>query len=286
MEKQVAIVGAGISGLLARKHSSRPAASGIGGVWSQTIESTKLQTPKDYYQFSDFAWPSSVKETLPDHNQVMEYLQGYARHFKLLPFIKFNTKVVAIDYVSASSGDEGHLLSSRELWGGTGEAFSSWGKWNVVVQEDLNKGPEAFHGEVIHSMDYAAMDKIRTDKLVTVVGSQKSALDVAAQVAKTNEFMIHKPHEGFFPWLLAILLSPMLWIFIKLVESYLKWIYPLKKYNMVPNHSFFQQIVRATPLATDLAIFATGHRSDEIFANIFTLTYFQKCITGSSAPFY
>ena len=60
------------------------AQSGIGGVWSKTIDSTKLQTPKHVYQFSDFAWPHSVRETFPDHNQAMEYIKSYAMHFNIL----------------------------------------------------------------------------------------------------------------------------------------------------------------------------------------------------------
>lgn len=83
-----------------------------------------------------------------------------------------------------------------------------------------------------------------------------------------TEFMVHKPDQGFFIWLLVILLSPLvtthsascdsymqpviqltpynvwfqLWIFSKLVEAYLKRKQPLKKYNMVPEHGFLKQI--------------------------------------------
>ncbi|XP_059635721.1 probable flavin-containing monooxygenase 1 [Cornus florida] len=401
MEKQIAIIGAGISGLLACKHAVDmgfsptvfEARDAIGGVWAaQSMESTKLQTPKTYYQFSDFAWPPSVNQTFPHHTQVFHYIQSYARHFDILRLIKFNSRVIGIDY-STPSDEEG--IVSGDLWGGYGGPFSATGKWKVAVQDTqqplvapqvyqvdfvilcigkfsdlpnvpdfpISSGPRVFDGEVIHSMDYAAMGYNRaaeliTGKRITVVGFQKSAVDVATEVANKNgarhpctllfktvhwtvpenlltinfrnlnrfsEFMIHKPDEGFFLWFLALLLSPLLWIFSKLVESYLKWIYPLKKYNMVPDHAFFKQIsscmftvlpakfynrveegsiiLKKTqrfgfckngliidgepkPLATDIVIFATGYRGEEKLKNIFTSTYFQKCVTGSSAPLY
>lgn len=50
----------------------------------------------------------------------------------------------------------------------------------------LDKGPQVFGGVVMHSMENEAVAELITGKRVAVVGFQKSALDLAAQVAKIN----------------------------------------------------------------------------------------------------
>lgn len=135
----MAIIGAGISGLLACKYSLSKGfhpivfetQSGIGGVWTNTVETTKLQTPKPLFQFTDYPWPSSVTQDFPSQDQVLDYVQSYATHFDLLKHIRFCCKVESLSY-EGPSDDE---MQAWTLWAATGEAFSSKGKWNLTLQD-------------------------------------------------------------------------------------------------------------------------------------------------------
>ncbi|XP_020583434.1 LOW QUALITY PROTEIN: probable flavin-containing monooxygenase 1 [Phalaenopsis equestris] len=393
------LIGAGISGLTTCKYllqrGFRPvvfeAQPSIGGLWRTTPASTRLQSLRWDYQFSDFPWPEKVTEVCPDNRQVMEteYIESYALQFDLIRHVRFGERVEGIEYVGVGEEE----MEAWDLWGGDGELFGGGrqGRWHVTVRREddgaievhvmdfvilcigrfsgvpniptfpKGKGPEAFKGEVIHSMDYsnmhnAAAAELVKGKRVTVVGFLKSALDIAAECANINgpeipctmivrtkrwnisqltawgiplpymylnrfsELLLHKPGEGLMLSLLATLLSPLRWIFSKFTESYLIKTIPMKKYGMVPEHSFFQDMAAGlfcilpknfygkveegsiimkpsktfefcnngvliedgtTSIESDLVIYATGYKGDQKLRNIFISPWFQKIVAGT-----
>ncbi|KAL3744298.1 hypothetical protein ACJRO7_013543 [Eucalyptus globulus] len=210
----------------------------------------------------------------PSHTEVLDYVKSYAQHFDLYPYIKFHSTVIYIDYVGVSSEE----MKTWDLWGGTGTAFNS--KGGVAHYHPRHR---VFDGKVMHSMEYSDMEKSAAAELIkgkriTIVGSQKSAVDLAVECAKANDkrveypcvmirrnphwllpsdgflitylgylyfnrfakLLLHKPGENFLYWLLATVLSPLRWGISKFSEIYLRWKLPLKKYVYVVDMSSCQ----------------------------------------------
>lgn len=123
---KVGIIGFGASGITAAKQlrAYNPvvfeATDSTGGVWRHCcFRSTKLQTCRRGFEFSDYHWSERDSPSFPSHVEVLEYLHGYAEHFDLLKFVKFNSRVVEIRYVGVSieSSDEfGPLLPGTPVW--------------------------------------------------------------------------------------------------------------------------------------------------------------------------
>ena len=71
----------------------------------------------------------------------------------------------------------------------------------------VSRGPDIFNGKVIHSMDHVALGgnlatKFINEKRVTIIGLQKSLMDVAAEVVTKNG----KKHLHIFDLFILLLL--------------------------------------------------------------------------------
>lgn len=133
---KIGIIGAGVSGIAAAKqlYHHNPvvfeASDSIGGVWRTcAYNSTKLQSARKGYEFSDFPWPNRDDPSFPTHVEIVDYLESYAKHFDVLKFVKFNSKVMELRFV----GQQG----TNEL-GGNGGAYGSplpgHPVWQIAVQ--------------------------------------------------------------------------------------------------------------------------------------------------------
>ncbi|KAL8093833.1 putative flavin-containing monooxygenase 1 [Apium graveolens] len=227
---KIGIIGAGISGIAAAKQLAEynpvvfEATESLGGVWKHcSFRSTKLQTPRCDYEFSDFPWTERDNTSFPTYQEILDYLYLYANNFDVLKFVKFNSKVVEIRFVGdRETPDSGGKMGKYGRLLSTGNPF-----WEVAVQtseSDIqlyefefivvctgkygdipkipsfpqNKGPEVFKGKVMHSVEYSKLDEeasvdLLKDNKVVVVGYKKSAIDLAVECAEANQGPEGKP---------------------------------------------------------------------------------------------
>lgn len=130
-DPQVAVIGAGISGLTAGKmlkdygvrYTTFETSDRIGGNWafgnpnghSSAYRSLHIDTSKDRLSFKDFPMPEHFP-SFPHHSEVKAYLDDYADAFGLLGQIEFGNGVV-----NAERGERGGWRITDQT--GTERAF-------------------------------------------------------------------------------------------------------------------------------------------------------------------
>lgn len=215
---KVGIIGAGVSGIAAAKHLVHhnpiilEASDSIGGVWRHcSYNSTKLQSRRQDYEFSDFPWNDRDNPEYPSHLEILDYLNSYAEHFDVLKFVRFNSKVVEVRFVGdRETIDVGFRPpAGQPVWEvavqTSGADTIQWFAFEFLVvcigkygdipripELPHNKGPQVFQGQVLHALDYCKLEndaasELLKDKKVVVIGYKKSALDLAVECAEANQ---------------------------------------------------------------------------------------------------
>jgi dimethylaniline monooxygenase (N-oxide forming) len=177
---RVAVIGAGPSGIVAAKHlleagfdvSVLEAGDTLGGQWNTTGAHSGVwpgmhtNTSRAMTAFSDF--PAPAEHPLhPAAEQILAYLETYARTFGVIDHIRFGTRVVDV----------------RPGWTVDGERFDA-----VVVGSGRFRKPrlprivDAFGGKVIHAFSYPGAEPF-TDRPTLVYGNGISGLEIASDLA-------------------------------------------------------------------------------------------------------
>ncbi|MCJ1289807.1 hypothetical protein MMC34_001340 [Xylographa carneopallida] len=149
--------------------------------------------------FTDFPAPDDAPVYLPGP-QVHEYIKDYAKHFKLLPHVKLNTKVVKVVRNKDDTKWQVHIR--------TGNVDASLEFDKVIFCNGLMQipsvpkfeGREKFTGTVIHSQAFKRPEDFAGQNVV-VVGLGNSAADTATGLVghAANVYLSHRRGMNIFP---------------------------------------------------------------------------------------
>jgi len=197
-QKRVAILGAGIAGLVTAKvmlHDGFDVVvfekeETLGGTWGPSRDYPGLRTnnSKYTYAFSDYPYPAKV-DTYPVAHDVRAYLNSYADHFYIRDHIRFKQHVVNIEIIGESEErfqvtvaytDDRTDIKMLE--------FDFVAVCNGVFHEPhipSYDGMDKFAGRIIPSHEVTAEIYAESEHPV-VIGGGKSGLDIATAAAKLD----------------------------------------------------------------------------------------------------
>jgi thioredoxin reductase len=195
--KRVVIIGAGVQGLAAARTfldlgyqvSIFEKLDGVGGTWHKKKSYPGLAShgPMKNLFYPDFPGPRGFDENKPFiREDYVEYLNSYARHFRIFELISFNSNVTELRYDRGKS-DKAITIKVQNV--STMEVveqecdFVIYTTFTTVGFVPRFQGDETFDGRIIHSSDLndgILNGALREGKRIIVLGGNKSAADVVA----------------------------------------------------------------------------------------------------------
>ncbi|MGB8397888.1 flavin-containing monooxygenase [Bradyrhizobium sp.] len=191
-QKNVCVIGAGVSGLVAaRTFAARghrvtilERSGDLGGVWepARSYPDVQTQSPKELYRYTDKPMPESYPEW-PKGPQVHAYLTEYADDHGLKQRLRLNSAVAGM--TRRNSGLPGWSL---EIHNPDGHVSNEEFDFVAVCTGQFNEpqtlslpGEDDFKaagGRILHSARHTDASAVKGKKVV-VLGGSKSATDIA-----------------------------------------------------------------------------------------------------------
>ncbi|CAK9159370.1 unnamed protein product [Ilex paraguariensis] len=213
---KVAVIGAGVSGLLAARELRREGhqvvvlekANRFGGTWlydsrveadllgldanreivhSSLYKSLRTNLPRPIMGFSDYPFTMSENgdsRNFPGHEEVLKFLERFVKDFGLHELIRFNSDVVRVERVDSGNIDE-WVVESRTSGVSLEEVFEAVVVGNGHYTEPrVAKFPgfEKWPGKQVHSHNYRHPEAF-CDQVVVIIGSGPSAYDMSREIA-------------------------------------------------------------------------------------------------------
>ncbi|MEL6719548.1 MAG: NAD(P)-binding domain-containing protein [Bacteroidota bacterium] len=211
MQRKIAIIGAGPSGITALKNLldqdldvvAFDRNSDVGGNWiyseeeghSSVFETTHIISSKTLSQYEDFTFDEFDKSVAdyPSHDELRRYFQAYAKRFDLYSHIRFRTMVLHCERLSEDKWKvEVEQNGKRETLYFTDLVVCNGHHWQPRFPEYEGE----FTGEFLHSHQYKKATPFK-DKRVLVIGGGNSACDVAVETSRVSEKTMISWRRGY-----------------------------------------------------------------------------------------
>ncbi|KAH1080836.1 hypothetical protein J1N35_020597 [Gossypium stocksii] len=228
----VAVIGAGAAGLVTARELQREGhrvtvfekANKVGGTWlydsrvesdllgldpnreivhSSLYKSLRTNLPRQVMSFLDYPFvkrESGDRRPFPGHEEVLRFLQDFARDFGLMELIRFGHEVIRVELVDEVSHEwvvESRTRETESRWESKEEVFEA-----VVICNGKHTEPkvaefpgrDTWPGLQMHSHNYRTPEQFE-NKIVVLIGNGPSATDLLKEISPLAK-QVHLAFRG------------------------------------------------------------------------------------------